>query len=190
MADVRIRSFGTCAESVSCRKHCAMNLVKAMIPWAACPPLPARQLGGNRAPVSSPLKPNVSGIRARGADRLENGHAARGAHTPRRTPSLNPLAFNLEKCDELRAFDTHVFGSTTYNRHTGVPRLPGPGPGVHRNFFPNRAGVPLSNGLEIRSLIEHSLLCPTLHRCSQAELEAHIAGVAVCNSHAAQAAWL
>lgn len=61
---------------------------------------------------------------------------------------------------------------------------------VHRNFFPNRAGVPLSNGLEIRSLIEHSLLCPTLHRCSQSELEAHIAGVAVCNSHAAQAAWL
>ena len=40
-------------------------------------------------------------------------------------PSLKPLAFNLEKCDELRAFDTHVFGSTTYNRHTGVPRLPG-----------------------------------------------------------------
>ena len=105
-------------------------------------------------------------------------------------PSLNPLAFNLEKCDELRAFDTHVFGSTTYNRHTGVRRLPGPGPGVHRNFFPDRAGVPLSNGLEIRSLFEHSLLCSTLHRCSQAELEAPIAGVAVCNSPAAQAAWL
>ena len=104
--------------------------------------------------------------------------------------SLNPLAFNLEKCDELRAFDTHVFGSTTYNRHTGVRRLPGPGPGVHRNFFPDRAGVPLSNGLEIRSLFEHSLLCSTLHRCSQAELEAPIAGVAVCNSPAAQAAWL
>src|SRR6185503_6314990 len=59
--------------------------------------------------------------------------------------------------------------------------------GRHRNFFPDRAGVPLSNGLEIRSLFEHSLLCSTLHRCSQAELEAPIAGVAVCNSPAAQA---
>ena len=38
-------------------------------------------------------------------------------------PSLNPLPFNLEKCDELPAFDTPVFGSTPYNRHTGVPEL-------------------------------------------------------------------
>ena len=64
-----------------------------------------------------------------------------------------------------------------------------PDPGF-TEIFPDRAGVPLSNGLEIRSLIERSLLCPTLHRCSQAELEAHIAGVAVCNSHAAQTARL
>jgi hypothetical protein len=80
-------------------------------------------------------------------------------------PSLKPLAFNLEKCDELRAIDTLFLGSTTYNRHTGVPRLPEPGPGVHRTS-------------SLTTLVFTS------------ELEVHIAGVAVCNSQAAQAAWL
>jgi len=57
---------------------------------------------------------------------------------------MNPPAFNLKKCDELRAFGSCLFGSTTYNRHTGVPRLPDP----------DRAFT------EITSLTEPEFHCP------------------------------
>jgi hypothetical protein len=49
---------------------------------------------------------------------------------------LNELNALSEKCDELRVFDTQVFWFDYYNRHTEVPRLPGPGPGVHRKLLP------------------------------------------------------
>jgi hypothetical protein len=51
-------------------------------------------------------------------------------------PYLDPLAFNLEKCEDLRAFDTHVFGSTTYNRNIEVPRLPSTRAGRLPKFLP------------------------------------------------------